>query len=87
MKIRIQVENMRQAEKLSAICNNFPYEISLHAKQFSADPKSVLGVLAMMYSDRSDLLLDTGDMPDGEIDKLSRELTEFVKPENAEAAE
>ena len=84
MNIKIRVNNMRDAERLSHLCNRFPYEMLLHANQFCADPKSTLGVLAMMYADRTKLVIDTGDMPDDVIMDFSEQLADFVKP--AEAA-
>ena len=52
MNIKIHVDNMRDAERLSYLCNHYPYELYLRAGKFCADPKSTLGVLAMMYADR-----------------------------------
>ena len=79
MNIKIHVENMRDAERLSYLCNHFPFELYLRAGKFCADPKSTLGVLAMMYADKTNLTLDTGDMPDEELRKFSRSIVEFIK--------
>ena len=79
MNIKIHVENMRDAERLSYLCNHFPFELYLRAGKFWADPKSTLGVLAMMYADKTNLTLDTGDMPDEELRKFSRSIVEFIK--------
>ena len=84
MLVNIKVENMRDAEQLSYICNQFPYEIFLRANKFCADPKSTLGVLAMMYNDKDNLIMDTGDMPDNIIKEFSAKLTPFTVAEEAE---
>ncbi len=80
MNIRIQVDNMREAERLSNICNQFPYEMFLRVNKFAADPKSTLGVLAMMYADKTNLVIDTGDMPDDVIMDFSEKLSDFIAP-------
>lgn len=79
MNIHIHVNSMKEAEHLSAIIREFPYEISLRADRFCVDPKSTLGILAMMYSARDNMYLDTGDMDDNEIPKLTARLVDYIK--------
>ena len=62
MLIKIHVDSMKDAERLSAICREHSEEILLRADHFCVDPKSTLGVLAIMYSARDSMQLDTGDM-------------------------
>ena len=50
MLIKIHVDSMKDAERLSAICREHSEEILLRADHFCVDPKSTLGVLAIMYS-------------------------------------
>ena len=66
MNIHIHVDSMKAAEKLSSICKEFGNDISLRSGKFHIDPKSTLGILAMMYSARDHMFLDTGSM-DGQI--------------------
>ncbi|MEF9896461.1 MAG: hypothetical protein RSJ41_10905 [Clostridia bacterium] len=80
MNIKIQVDNMRDAEKLSYICNGFPFEMFLRANKFCADPKSTLGILAMMYTDKNNLIIDTGDMPDEQQKNFVKKIADFVRP-------
>ncbi len=70
MNIHIHVDSMKAAEKLSSICKEFGNDISLRSGKFHIDPKSTLGILAMMYSARDHMFLDTGSMDDGEIPKF-----------------
>ena len=70
MNIHIHVDSMKAAEKLSSICKEFGNDISLRSGKFNIDPKSTLGILAMMYSARDHMFLDTGSMTDGEIPKF-----------------
>jgi hypothetical protein len=84
MFINIKVENMREAEQLSYICNQFPYEMYLRANKYCADPKSTLGVLAMMYNDKANLIMDTGDMPDNIMKEFSAKLAPFATVEETE---
>ena len=70
MLIKIHVDSMKDAERLSAICREHSEEILLRADHFCVDPKSTLGVLAIMYSARDSMQLDTGDMGDIAIKKF-----------------
>lgn len=67
MKIRIHVDSMKAAEQLSAICKDFTNEVLLRSEKFCVDPKSTLGILAMMYSARDTMFIDTNDMDDDVI--------------------
>ncbi len=64
MLVHIKVENMKEAEHLSDICKQYPNELALRGDRFCVDPKSTLGILAMMYSARDKMFLDTGDIED-----------------------
>ena len=81
MDIRVKIDSMKAAERLSQVCKGFPYELNLRAGVASADPKSTLGVLAMMYADRRNLRLDTGDMPDEVMSEFTSNLTPFLMRE------
>ena len=78
MNIHIHVDSMKAAEKLSSICKEFGNDISLRSGKFHIDPKSTLGILAMMYSARDGMTLDTADMPDADAEKLRAALQDFV---------
>lgn len=69
MLIHIHVDSIKAAEQFSFICKEYPNEIFLRSEKYCIDPKSTLGIMAMMYSARDSMILDTGDM-DGEV--LSR---------------
>ena len=78
MNIHIHVDSMKAAEQLSFICKEFPGEIFLRSEKFCIDPKSTLGILAMMYSAKDGMTLDTADMPDADAEKLRAALQDFV---------
>ncbi len=78
MKIRIQIDSMKEAEKFSAICKKFTEELTLRADHFCTDPKSVLGVLAMMYSARDGMYVDTAEMEDKRIAEFSKSIEEYL---------
>lgn len=78
MNIRIKVATMKDAEHLSTICKNFPHEFYLRGDKFCVDPKSTLGVLAMMYSARDNMYIDTGDMDDCVLEDFVKALNGFV---------
>ena len=70
MKIEIAVEGIKQAEKFSAICQGYPFEMLLHSGSFCTDPKSMLGVLAIFYSAKEPVIVDTADMDDVTVKKF-----------------
>lgn len=78
MNIRINIAGMKEAEQLSAICKEYSAEIFLRAEKFCIDPKSTLGILAMMYSARDSMYIDTGDLDDGEIPGFIKALDSYI---------
>ena len=66
MNIHIHVDSMKAAENLSGICKEFGNDITLCSEKYHIDPKSTLGILAMMYSARDHMFLNTGSM-DGDM--------------------
>ena len=78
MNIRIQINGMKEAERLSAVCQKFPYEFYLRGDKFCVDPKSTLGVLAMMYSARENMYIDTADMHDRVLEDFVKAMREFM---------
>ncbi len=81
MKMHIHVDSMKAAEQLSAICKDFTEEILLRSEKFCVDPKSTLGVLAMMYSARDTMFLDTNEMEDEQIPKFVKAISAFLVQE------
>lgn len=79
MTIKVRIENMKDAERFSNIVRRYPNEITLNAGRFCVDPKSVLGVLAILYSARDNMEVDTGDMEDDQIPALTNELSAFIR--------
>lgn len=80
MLIKIQVESMKEAEHLSQICKDYDSEILLRgAGKFCIDPKSTLGICAMMYSARDNMVLDTGDMPEEEVPAFISRIERFIE--------
>ena len=72
---------MKAAEHLSSICKDFENELLLRSEKFCIDPKSTLGILAMMYSARNSMYLDTNDMDDAQIPALLKAIESYiVKP-------
>ena len=81
MKMHIHVDSMKAAEQLSAICKDFTEEILLRSEKFCVDPKSTLGVLAMMYSACDTMFLDTNEMEDERIPKFVKAISAFLVQE------
>lgn len=79
MKLEVNVNGIKEAEKFSAICQQYPYEMLMRSGDFCMDPKSMLGVLAIFYSAKEPVILDTGDMDDKEIKKFCENIQEYIK--------
>lgn len=79
MLINIKINSMKDAEHFSNIIRRYPAEITLKADKFCVDPKSALGVLAILYSSRDNMVLDTGDMEDRDIPSLVRDIQSYIK--------
>ena len=78
MKIHIHIDSMKAAEHLSAICKEYPRELFLRSEKFCIDPKSTLGILAMMYSARDSMYLDTGDMEDEMLSRFLKAIDSYI---------
>ena len=83
MSIHIHVDSMKAAEHLSAICKEYPNEFSLRAGQFSIDPKSTLGILAMMYSAKEEMYLDTCDMEEAAYSRFLKSIAAYMVSDDA----
>ncbi len=82
MNIHIHVDSMKAAEKLSSICKEYGNSVSLHSEKFHVDPKSTLGILAMMYSARDQMFLDTGSMNEQDVSRFLDEIGEYIDRED-----
>ena len=82
MTLHIAVGSMKEAERLSDICKDYPNELALRADRFCVDPKSTLGILAIMYSARENMLLDTGDMDDEQLPTFLSKINHFLVKED-----
>ncbi len=82
MSIHIHVDSMKAAEKLSSICKEFGNDIFLRSEKFHVDPKSTLGILAMMYSARDHMFLDTGSMEEKDIPRFLDAIGEYIDKED-----
>ena len=81
MTIHVYVDSMKAAEHLSSICKDYENELLLRSEKFCVDPKSTLGILAMMYSARNSMYLDTNDMEDAQIPHFLKAIDSYiVKP-------
>ena len=78
MTIKVHIDSMKDAEHFSNILRDYSEEFTLNAGKFCVDPKSALGVLAIMYSAHNNITLDTGDMADTEIPKLAQAISAYT---------
>ena len=79
MKIEISIEVLKNAEKFSAICQDYPFELYLRSGQFCVDPKSMLGVLAIFYSASDPVFVDTNDMDEETLKKFIKDIAKYIK--------
>ena len=81
MTIHVHVDSMKAAEHLSSICKDYENELFLRSEKFCIDPKSTLGILAMMYSARDTMYLDTNDLEDADLPGFLKAIEDYiVKP-------
>ena len=85
MIIHIHVDSMNAAERLSNICKEYDNEFFLRSEKFCIDPKSTLGIMAMMYSVRNRMFLDTGAMGEAELTQFLREIDSYLVKEEETA--
>ena len=84
MTIHVHVDTMKAAETLSAICKNFPGEMSLRSEKYCIDPESTLGILAMMYSARDQMYLDTGSLQEQDLPEFLAAIDSYIVKEGEE---
>ena len=84
--IHIHIDSMKAAEKLSAICKEYTNDIFLRSEKFCIDPKSTLGILAMMYSSRDRIFLDTGSMEEKELPRFLSKIDDYLVREAVQSA-
>ena len=88
MTIHVHVDSMKAAEHLSSICKDYSNELFLRSEKFCIDPKSTLGIMAMMYSVRNRMFLDTGALNEADLAKFLQEIDGYlVKEENPAVGE
>ena len=78
MIIHIHVDSMKAAERLSNICKAYPTEMYLRSEKFCIDPKSTLGIMAMMYSVRNRMFLDTGALDEKELPGFLEKIDSYL---------
>ena len=83
MNVHIHVDSMKAAEQLSAVCKEYPCELYLRSDKFCIDPKSTLGILAMMYSARDSMYLDTSELDEKLFPQFMQDISPFVAPDQA----
>ncbi len=81
MTLHLRIDTMKDAERLSQILRAYPDEIYLRSDKLCVDPKSVLGILALMYSAGDRMILDTGAMTDESLARLKTDLKEYLAPD------
>ena len=78
MKIEINILGLKNAETFSAICREYPDTLYLRSGEFCADPKSMLGVLAIFYSAVDPVFVDTGSMEEEALERFKKEIAQYV---------
>lgn len=85
MIIHIHVDSMKAAERLSSICKDYDNDFFLRSEKFCIDPKSTLGIMAMMYSVRNRMFLDTGALNEADLAKFLQEIDSYLVKEEEPA--
>ena len=85
MIIHIHVDSMKAAERLSNICKEYDNEFFLRSEKFCINPKSTLGIMAMMYSVRNRMFLDTGTLDEESLNRFLSEIDSYLVKEEEPA--
>ncbi|MBR5111093.1 MAG: hypothetical protein IK099_13020 [Clostridia bacterium] len=85
MIIHIHVDSMNAAERLSNICKQYDNQFYLRSEKFCIDPKSTLGIMAMMYSVRNRMFLDTGALNEADLSKFIKDIDGYLVKEEETA--
>lgn len=86
MNVPIRVDSMKDAERLSSICKEYPCALLLKSGRYCIDPKSTLGILAMMYAGRGSMYLDTNDLDESLYPEFMSAIASYrVSEEEAQA--
>ena len=85
MIIHIHVDSMKAAERLSNICKEYDNDFFLRSEKFCIDPKSTLGIMAMMYSVRNRMFLDTGTLDEESLNRFLSEIDSYLVKEEEPA--
>ena len=78
MTVHIHVDSMKAAEQLANICKGYAQELFLRSEKFCVDPKSTLGILAMMYSARDEMQLDAGNLPEQDVPGFLQAISDYI---------
>ena len=81
MIVHIHVDSMKAAERLSNICKEYDNDFFLRSEKFCIDPKSTLGILAMMYSARNSMYLDISELDENLYPKFLTAIDSFIVPD------
>lgn len=84
MNIPVHIDSMKDAEKLAGICKSLPDEMLLRSGPYCIDPKSTLGILAMMYAAHHAMYLDTCEMDKEAVERLLGLIKEYLIREDAD---
>ncbi len=85
MNIHVHVDTMKDAEALSTICKDYPGEMTLRSEKYYIDPESTLGILAMMYSARDQMYLDTGSLQESILPEFLAAIDSYIVKDGQEA--
>ena len=79
MNIEISILGLKNAERFSAICREYPDTLYLRSGEYCVDPKSMLGVLAIFYSADAPVYIDTGSMDQETLARFQKEIEQYTK--------
>ncbi len=79
MRIPIRAESMRQAEEISLACREAKGDLVLRAGRYCVDPRLTMGILAMMYTEPDQMVIETGDMEEAEAAHLREALAPYTE--------
>lgn len=72
------IESMVQAEQFCKACQSLDCSMTIHNDKGSADPRSMLGVISMMYAEHGELFVEIESATDEQLKAAGEMLRPFL---------
>lgn len=81
MVFHLSIDSMVRAEEFCAACQKLDCEMTLHNSEGTANPKSMLGILSLMYAEHGDLYVELENATAKQIEAAEEVLRPYLPQE------